>query len=31
LIFDLRCLDGEEAFVANLATLDFAENADALA
>jgi L-seryl-tRNA(Ser) seleniumtransferase len=31
LFFDLRCLDGEDAFIANLATLDAAENADAMA
>jgi L-seryl-tRNA(Ser) seleniumtransferase len=31
LLLDLRCLDDEEAFVANFATLDVAENADALA
>jgi L-seryl-tRNA(Ser) seleniumtransferase len=31
LLFDLRCLDNEEAFIANLATLNVAENADALA
>jgi L-seryl-tRNA(Ser) seleniumtransferase len=31
LVLDLRCLDDEDAFVANLATLDVAENADALA
>jgi L-seryl-tRNA(Ser) seleniumtransferase len=31
LIFDLRCLDDEDAFIANLATLDVAENADAMA
>jgi L-seryl-tRNA(Ser) seleniumtransferase len=31
LIFDLRCLDNEEVFIANLATLNAAENADALA
>jgi L-seryl-tRNA(Ser) seleniumtransferase len=31
LILDLRCLDDEEAFVANLATLDVVEGTDALA
>jgi L-seryl-tRNA(Ser) seleniumtransferase len=31
LLLDLRCLDDEDAFVANLATLDVAESADALA
>ena len=31
LILDLRCLDDEQAFVANLATLDVAERSDALA
>ena len=31
LILDLRCLDDEEAFIANLATLDVVEDADALA
>ena len=31
LILDLRCLDDEEAFVANLATLDVVEDTDALA
>jgi L-seryl-tRNA(Ser) seleniumtransferase len=31
LILDLRCLDDEDAFLANLATFDTAENADGLA
>jgi L-seryl-tRNA(Ser) seleniumtransferase len=31
LFLDMRCLDDEEAFIANLATLDVAENADAMA
>ena len=31
LIFDLRCLDDEAAFAANLSTLDVSETADALA
>jgi L-seryl-tRNA(Ser) seleniumtransferase len=31
LLLDLRCLDDEEVFIANLATLNAAENADALA
>jgi len=31
LILDLRCLDDEKAFVANLATLDVRKNTDALA
>ena len=31
LLLDLRCLDDEDAFVANLATLEVAENTDALA
>jgi hypothetical protein len=31
LIFDLRCLDDEEAFVANLATFAIAEGVDAMA
>jgi L-seryl-tRNA(Ser) seleniumtransferase len=31
LILDLRCLDDENAFLANLATLDIAEKSDALA
>jgi L-seryl-tRNA(Ser) seleniumtransferase len=31
LILDLRCLDNDDAFVANLATLDVAEGIDALA
>jgi L-seryl-tRNA(Ser) seleniumtransferase len=31
LILDLRCLDDEDAFIANLATLDVAEGSHALA
>jgi L-seryl-tRNA(Ser) seleniumtransferase len=31
LIFDLRCLENEGVFIANLATLNAAENTDALA
>jgi L-seryl-tRNA(Ser) seleniumtransferase len=31
LILDLRCLDNDDAFAANLATLDVAEGIDALA
>ena len=31
LILDLRCLDDEKGFIANLATLDVAEKTDALA
>jgi L-seryl-tRNA(Ser) seleniumtransferase len=31
LILDLRCLDDEAAFITNVATLDVAENADAMA
>jgi len=31
LVLDMRCLDDEDAFIANLATLDVAENADAMA
>jgi L-seryl-tRNA(Ser) seleniumtransferase len=31
LILDLRCLDDEDAFVANLATLEAIEKFDALA
>jgi len=31
LILDMRCLDDEQAFVANLATLGVVERSDALA
>jgi L-seryl-tRNA(Ser) seleniumtransferase len=31
LLLDLRCLDDEKAFIANLATLDTAEMSDAVA
>jgi L-seryl-tRNA(Ser) seleniumtransferase len=31
LFLDMRCLNDEDAFIANLATLDVAENADAIA
>jgi L-seryl-tRNA(Ser) seleniumtransferase len=31
LLLDLRCLDDEESFIANLATLNVAEDTDALA
>jgi L-seryl-tRNA(Ser) seleniumtransferase len=31
LIFDLRCLEDEKGFVANLASLDLLEKRDALA
>jgi L-seryl-tRNA(Ser) seleniumtransferase len=31
LLLDLRCLDDEDGFIANLATLDIAENANAMA